>query len=94
MAFGWKTGKPRVRVLLLSIPAQNRFNNLHWLIHSADSGKLSEVWAVTLSSDGQYLAGTTSDGHIKIWDLFDSATQIRDFETKGSFGMCVDLVRP
>lgn len=57
-----------------------------------DNGKVGEVWAIKLSNDGQYLAGTTHDGHIKVWDLQNGAEQIRDFETKGSFGMCIDIV--
>ncbi|KAI1935547.1 Ski complex subunit Rec14 [Ophidiomyces ophidiicola] len=55
------------------------------------NGKVADVWAIKLSSDGQYLAGTTHDGHIKVWDLQNGAEQIRDFETKGSFGMCIDI---
>ncbi|OJD19249.1 ribosomal protein L32 [Emergomyces pasteurianus Ep9510] len=56
--------------------------------------KVSEIWAVALSEDGEYLAGTTLDGHIKVWHAVgqdNTATQIRDLETKGSFGMCIDL---
>ncbi|PGH28948.1 ribosomal protein L32 [[Emmonsia] crescens] len=56
--------------------------------------KVSEVWAVALSADGEYLAGTTLDGHIKVWHVVgqdNKVSQIRDLETKGSFGMCIDL---
>ena len=56
------------------------------------NSKVSEVWAVALSSNGQFLAGTTHDGHIKVWDLQNGAEMIRDIETKGSFGMCIDMV--
>jgi len=56
------------------------------------AGGSSEVWAITLSEDGRYLAGTTHDGHIKVWDLHANGEQIRDFETKGSFGTSIDLV--
>ncbi|KAL2872217.1 SKI complex subunit WD repeat protein SKI8 [Aspergillus lucknowensis] len=52
---------------------------------------LKDVWAVVLSADGQYLAGTTQDGHIKVWDLDGNIEEIRDHETKGSFGTCIDL---
>ncbi|PGH05623.1 ribosomal protein L32 [Polytolypa hystricis UAMH7299] len=55
------------------------------------TGNVSGVWAIALSSDSQYLAGTTYDGHIKVWDLLNGVTQIRDLETKGSYGMCIDL---
>ena len=54
--------------------------------------KAGELWAVVLSLDGQYLAGTTSDGRINVWDLLAGNVKIREYETKGSFGMCIDLV--
>jgi superkiller protein 8 len=56
------------------------------------NNKVGEVWAVALSVDGQYLAGTTHDGRVNVWDLAKGKEKIRDFETKGSFGMCVDMV--
>jgi len=52
------------------------------------------VWAVALSENGQYLAGVSQDGHIGVWDLKADGAQIRDHETKGSFGTCIDLVSP
>lgn len=52
----------------------------------------SDTWAVALSEDGQFLAGVSQDGHIRVWDLNSHAEQIRDYETKGSFGTCIDLV--
>ncbi|KAI5302288.1 hypothetical protein KEM56_000832, partial [Ascosphaera pollenicola] len=55
------------------------------------SGRICDIWAPALSENGQYLAGTTTDGRVKVWDLRDSATQIRELETKGSFGMCISL---
>ncbi|KAI9872416.1 MAG: hypothetical protein M1830_001637 [Pleopsidium flavum] len=51
-----------------------------------------EAWAIALSQDGQYLASTTYNGRINVWDTFNSRQKIREFETKGSFGMCIDLV--
>ena len=52
-----------------------------------------EIWAVALSHDGQYLAATTYDGRINVWDLLDEQRRkIREYETKGSFGMSIDLV--
>lgn len=51
-----------------------------------------DAWAIALSEDGQYLAGVSQDGHVRVWDLNDNGTQIRDHETKGSFGTCIDLV--
>lgn len=55
-----------------------------------------EVWALALSEDGGYLASTTNDGRINVWDIVDAAKpKIREYETgsagSGSFGMCVDL---
>lgn len=52
-----------------------------------------EVWAVALSGDGQYLVGTTYDGRINVWDLdTEGKSKVREMTTKGSFGMCIDLV--
>ncbi|KAF2490760.1 WD40 repeat-like protein [Lophium mytilinum] len=57
-----------------------------------DSNKAGEIWAIALSADGSYLASTTYDGRINVWDLGQaSMPKIREYETKGSFGMCVDL---
>lgn len=87
------------------------------------SPKKCEIWAIALSEDGRYLAGTTHDGRCLVWDTWGasaaaaaddpdaetpqisttakdesvSPAKIRDFETtnsKGSFGLCVDMVRP
>ncbi|KAK0766042.1 hypothetical protein N5P37_001984 [Trichoderma harzianum] len=60
--------------------------------------KPGEVWAIALSEDGGYLASTTNDGRINVWDVADqSKAKIREYETgsagSGSFGMCVDLSR-
>jgi superkiller protein 8 len=57
-----------------------------------EATKAGELWAVALSVEGQYLAGTTYDGRINIWDLVDGRRKIREYETKGSFGMSIDLV--
>ncbi|KAI5248517.1 WD40 repeat-like protein [Aureobasidium subglaciale] len=62
----------------------------------ASQGKnAGEIWAVALSEDGQFLAATTFDGRINVWDLNtltdSSATLLRSYETKGSFGMSVAL---
>ncbi|OJJ49522.1 hypothetical protein ASPZODRAFT_127996 [Penicilliopsis zonata CBS 506.65] len=51
----------------------------------------AEVWAPALSENGQFLAGVSQDGRIKVWDLNQNGEQIRDYETKGSFGTCIDL---
>ncbi|KAH8693088.1 putative meiotic recombination protein Ski8/Rec14 [Talaromyces proteolyticus] len=51
----------------------------------------SDAWAIVLSDDAKYLAGTTHDGHIKVWDLTSNGEQFRDYETKGTFGSCIDM---
>ncbi|KAK4947255.1 hypothetical protein LTR28_007670, partial [Elasticomyces elasticus] len=53
-------------------------------------------WAIALSEDGKYLAGTSYDGRINIWDVSTLGAEgggkrIREFETKGSFGMSIDI---
>lgn len=53
----------------------------------------ARTWALDLSEDGQYLAGVNSEGRIQVWDLANNAAQIRDQETKGVWGTCIDLVR-
>jgi len=54
-----------------------------------------DVWAVALSADENYLACTTSDGRIHVWDLA-ARERIQTYETGsstggGSFAMAVDL---
>ena len=72
---------PIIRTECLSIDA--------WV----DGNKPGEIWAIALSEDGQYLAATSSDGRINVWDNLANGAKIREFETKGSFGMSIDLVR-
>ncbi|XWX01850.1 hypothetical protein V2A60_009879 [Cordyceps javanica] len=65
---------------------------------TGSSVQAGEVWALALSEDGGYLASTTNDGRINVWDVADEAKpKIREYETgsagSGSFGMCVDLSR-
>ncbi|OTA98684.1 hypothetical protein M426DRAFT_325794 [Hypoxylon sp. CI-4A] len=55
-----------------------------------------EAWAIALSEDGQYLASTTYDGRINVWDVSGGGFEkIREYETgnvgSGSFALCVDL---
>ncbi|KAL9613970.1 MAG: hypothetical protein Q9167_001519 [Letrouitia subvulpina] len=59
-----------------------------------DGNKAGEIWAIALSSDGHYLAATSLDGRINVWDNLGDQTKIREYETKGSFGMSIDLVSP
>ncbi|KAI0193533.1 meiotic recombination protein rec14 [Xylaria flabelliformis] len=61
-------------------------------------GGAGELWTIALSEDGQFLASTTYDGRINVWDLFgDRGATLREYETgtagSGSFGLCVDLSR-
>ena len=58
-----------------------------------DGNKPGEMWALALSADGQYLATTSVDGRINVWDILGDRLKIREFETKGSFGLSIDLVR-
>ncbi|MCJ1412844.1 superkiller [Ptychographa xylographoides] len=53
--------------------------------------KAGEIWAIALSEDGHYLASTTYDGRINVWDCLDGRRKIREYETKGSYGMAIDL---
>ncbi|GAB7344851.1 hypothetical protein MBLNU457_3300t3 [Dothideomycetes sp. NU457] len=62
-----------------------------------DDVKAGEIWAIALSDDGKYLAGTTYDGRVNVWDTDSltssdsTASKIREYETKGSYGMSIDL---
>ncbi|KAM0249102.1 hypothetical protein ACHAP5_003042 [Fusarium lateritium] len=62
------------------------------------SSKPGEAWAMALSEDGSYLATTTNDGRVNVWNVLnDKMSKIREYETgsagSGSFGMSVDLSR-
>jgi superkiller protein 8 len=63
----------------------------------ADGDKAGEMWALAITQDGKYLAASAYDGRVCVWDLQggsgDNWTRIREYETKGSFGMCVAVVR-
>lgn len=46
-----------------------------------------------MSHEGQYLAATTTDGRVNVWDLLSNdRAKIREYTTKGSLGLCIDLV--
>ncbi|WZH46112.1 gtp-binding protein beta subunit-like protein [Fusarium acuminatum] len=62
------------------------------------SSKPGEAWAMALSEDGSYLATTTNDGRVNVWNVLDDKmSKVREYETgsagSGSFGMSVDLSR-
>ena len=52
-------------------------------------------WAPALNENGQFLACTTFDGRVNVFDLSTladgKAEKITEFQTKGSFGMSVDI---
>ena len=52
-----------------------------------------EVWAVALSPTGSFMAATTYNGRVCVYDVFGTGEKVREYETKGSFGMSVDIVR-
>ncbi|CCU78349.1 unnamed protein product [Blumeria hordei] len=58
-----------------------------------DGNKVGEIWAIALSEDGLTLASTSYDGRINVWDLTNGHKKIREYETKGSFGLCIDMSR-
>lgn len=74
--------------LLQSCPIWNERSADVWV----DGNKVGEIWAIALSEDGQYLAATSFDGRINVWDNLANGAKIREFETKRSFGMSIDLV--
>ncbi|GAB1313449.1 Ski complex subunit Rec14 [Madurella fahalii] len=73
-------------------PDRNEWQ-LEWEIAPSKSAG-GDVWAVSLSADEGYLACTTSDGRIHVWDLA-ARERIQTYETGarggGSFAMAVDL---
>jgi superkiller protein 8 len=68
---------------------------LQWELAPSKTGG-GDVWAVALSADEGYLACTTSDGRIHVWDI-NGREKIQTYETGarggGSFAMAVDLSR-
>ncbi|PSN64025.1 WD40 repeat-like protein [Corynespora cassiicola Philippines] len=59
-----------------------------------DENKPGDVWAIALSADGNYLASSSINGKVNVWGLSEEGMpKIREYETKGSFGLCVDLSR-
>lgn len=53
---------------------------------------VGEIWAVALSADGRYAATSAYDGKVRVWDLAaDPVVVAREYETKGAFGMAVDI---
>ncbi|KAM5437602.1 Ski complex subunit Rec14 [Microsporum ferrugineum] len=62
-----------------------------WNEEYKDNREIKDIWAVVLSADARYLAGTTHDGCIKVWDLQNNLEEAWNLETRGSFGMCIDM---
>lgn len=46
----------------------------------------ADVWAVALSADGRYLAGTTHDGRIGVWDLGTDRSAVAALAASASLG--------
>jgi superkiller protein 8 len=68
-----------------------------WREHAVlTEGKKSEVWAVALDEKGRYLSTSAFDGKARVWDLSLGpeawSEPVREYETKGSFGLCVAMV--
>ena len=63
------------------------------MANNIDANKAGEIWAIALSSDGKHLTSTTYNGRINVWDLSTDRKQITSYETKGSYGMAIDIVR-
>lgn len=68
---------------------------MSWTYTAAKAG---EHWALAMSPEGKFLAATTHDGRVNVYDTtgiegdVKAAQTITQFETKGSFGTCVDIV--
>ncbi|KAI9892218.1 MAG: superkiller [Vezdaea aestivalis] len=58
---------------------------------SIQGTKAGEIWAIALTSDGGFLVSTAIDGRINVWNIEEGRQKIREFETKGNFGMCIDI---
>ena len=70
-----------------------------------EGNKAGEVWAIALDTEGGFLASTTVDGRVNVWDIrslgkpqgeggeLGKERKFREYETKGSFGLCVDISR-
>lgn len=68
-----------------------------------EGNKAGEVWAIALDAEGGFLASTTVDGRVNVWDIrklgvkgeegVGKEKKFREYETKGSFGLCVDISR-
>ncbi|KAJ2892268.1 Meiotic recombination protein rec14 [Zalerion maritima] len=67
-----------------------------WKLSKEMKPGAGEVWAIALSENGKFLAATTSDGRINVWDISgDAPIKIKEYETAGAgagvFGTSVDL---
>jgi superkiller protein 8 len=49
-------------------------------------------WAVCLDGDGSRVAATSHNGKIRIWSREKDWKAVQNYDTKESFGMCIDMV--
>jgi superkiller protein 8 len=70
-----------------------------------EGGMAGELWALAMTRDGRYLAASSYDGRVRVWDMLTGTRDgtgkgktdwepevVRDYETRGNFGMSVALV--
>ncbi|KAF2004827.1 WD40 repeat-like protein [Amniculicola lignicola CBS 123094] len=59
----------------------------------SDGKKPGDAWAIALSANGEYLASSSISGCTNVWSLnvAEGMPKIKDYETKGSFGLAVAL---
>ncbi|KAF2399270.1 WD40 repeat protein [Trichodelitschia bisporula] len=80
-------------VLIWKIPPGTEATD-DWVLEGklTTAGSGGFIWAVALSADGRYLAGTASDGHVSVWDLKEEGWPlVRSYFTKNSFGTSVAI---
>jgi len=62
---------------------------------TVEKQRAGEFWAPALSETGQYLACTTCDGRINVYDTHNLTTSptvaLAQYETQGSFGLSISL---
>jgi superkiller protein 8 len=70
---------------------------------------VGELWSLAMTANGRYLAASSYDGKLRVWDMLTGEDReekqgkntikirepevVREYDTRGSFGMCVAIVR-